>query len=56
MQRLVSQSLGTEVWETRLLETYDMLSADEALYEVQTPKGAFQVMKSRSGACSVYPA
>lgn len=56
IQRLAAQSLGTEVWEARLLETYDMLSSDEALYEVQTPKGTFQVMKSRSGACSVYPA
>ena len=56
IQRFAARSLGTEAWEARLLESYDMLSADEALYEVQTSKGPFQVIRSRMGELSIYPA
>ncbi len=56
IQRYAARSLGTEAWEARLLETYDALSADEALYEVQTSKGPFQVIRSRMGELSIYPA
>ena len=55
-QRFAAEALGTEAWEARLLESYDMLSADEALFEVQTSKGAYQVIRSRMGGMSVYPA
>jgi hypothetical protein len=54
VQRFAAQSLGTEAWEARLVETYDALSADEALYEVQTSRGAFQVIRSRAGSLSIY--
>ena len=53
-QRFASQALGTEAWEARLVETYDALSADEALYEVQTSQGACQVIRSRAGILSIY--
>lgn len=54
IQRFASQALGAEAWEARLVETYDMLSADEGLYEVETPKGTYQVIRSRLGALSIY--
>ena len=56
IQRFAARALGTEAWEARLLESYDMLSADEALYEVQTSKGPFQIIRSRMGELSIYPA
>ena len=56
IQRFAARNLGTEAWEARLLQSYDMLSADEALYEVQTSKGPFQVIRSRMGELSIYPA
>ena len=56
IQRFAARSLGTEAWEARLLESYNALSADEALYEVQTSKGPFQVIRSRMGELSIYPA
>lgn len=56
VQRFAAQVLGTEAWEARLLESYDMLSADEALYEVQTSKGPYQVIRSRMGGLTAFPA
>lgn len=54
VQRFAAETLGTEAWEARLVETYDALSADEALYEVQTSRGTFQVIRSRTGTLSIY--
>ena len=56
IQRFTARSLDTEAWEVRILESYDALSADEARYEVQTSKGPFQVIRSRMGEMSIYPA
>ena len=47
---------GGPATEARLLETYDALSADRALYEVRTAQGAFRVIQSQSGSFSHYPA
>ncbi len=54
VQRFAAQALGTEAWEARLVEAYDALSADEALYEVQTSEGPCQVIRSRAGILSIY--
>ena len=56
VRRFASRALGAEVSEPRLLESYDALSADEGLYEVRSEKGVHQVIRSRSGALSIYPA
>ncbi len=56
IQHFVAQALSTEAWEACLLETYDMLSADEGLYEVQTSQGPYQVIRSRMGTLSLYSA
>ena len=56
IQRFASQAIGTEAWEARLLESYDILSADEGLYEVQTSRGPYQVIRSRMGELSIFAA
>lgn len=54
--RYAEAALGGPATEARLLETYDALSADRALFEVRTPQGAFRVIQSQSGSFSHYPA
>ncbi|GEM_PF-6050930 len=56
IQRFAARSLDTEVSSVRLLQSYDVLSGDEGLYEVQTAKGAFQIIRSRMGELTIYPA
>ena len=56
VQRFAAGSLGTEAWEAHLLESYDILSADEALYEVQTSKGSYQVIQNRAGGFTLFKA
>ena len=55
IQRFASGALGTEAVKARLLELYDELSADVARYEVETPKGSCQVIRSRMGGLTVFP-
>lgn len=54
VQHFAAETLGTEAWEARLVESYDMLSADEGLYEVQTSRGPYEVIRSRMGTLSIY--
>ena len=55
IRRFASGALGTEAVKARLLELYDELSGDAARYEVETPKGACQVIRSRMGGLTVFP-
>ena len=56
VRRFAAESLRTEAGEVRLLESYDDLSADEALFEVQTQRGDCQIILSRSGTLSLVEA
>lgn len=47
---------GGEAGDVRILESYDELSGDEALFEVQTSKGDCQVILNRAGGLSLVEA
>lgn len=55
VRRAAARSLESEVTDVRLVERYDDLSADEGLYEILSAKGAYQVVRSRLGAVTLYP-
>lgn len=53
VRQFAAGAVGGEAGEVRLLESYDELSGDEALFEVQTSRGDCQVILSRTGALSM---
>lgn len=53
-QAVADRQPSLTVLAGRLVRKYSLLERDEALYEVQTDKGFFEVIRSRDGSLTVF--